>query len=121
MPKRKHEISLEEQQKIRDEAAAAREFLEEDRFAFIRELLLNAQKYAEESIVNNTIREVQEIVPITEKLTKVFKLTKKVQVDELSGQYKLVKKFFSDVRYFVAIEEDLDKEVAEGKVILEKP
>lgn len=112
-------ITAEQYKEISEQSLAAREILEDDRFQFIRDYLSSAIEYAESSILNNTIREVQEVVPITEKLTRIFKTPKKVQVDELSGQYKFVKKLLDDLNYYASLQEELDREVSNKRVIVE--
>lgn len=117
MPKQR--ISLEEYQTTEAEAKAAKEFLEDERFQFIRDYINNSLTSAEQAVLNNTIREVQEIVPISEKLTRIFKQPKKEQVDELAGQYKWIKKFMSDMEFFARGKEDMDDAIEKKVVILE--
>lgn len=109
-------VSKEEYQGIQDDALAASELLNDERFAFIRKYFESIQEYAQTSIVENTVHEVKEVVTISDKLTKIFSTPKKVQVDELSGQYKLVKKFFQDLHQFVQTKKDLDAEIEAGRV-----
>lgn len=111
-------ISKEEYKEIQDNAAAADEVLTDGRFQFLRDLLNNQLKYVEQSILENTVHEVREIVTISDKLTKMFITPKKVQVDELSGQYKLIKKFFADLEQTVKIKKDLEEAIEKGKVVI---
>jgi hypothetical protein len=113
---RKTTITQEEYNLVEEQAAVVHEFLNDDRFAFIRELLTNAQEYARDSIVENTIMDVSEETIITDTMKRIFHQSKKVQVDELSGQYKLVKKFFEDLSYFMELKQKLDEKIAEDKV-----
>lgn len=112
-------VTQEEYKNIEAQSFAAREVLEDERFQFIRDYFRNAKEYIENSILNNTVREVQEVVPVTDKLTRIFKTTKKVQVDELSGQYKLIVKFLDDLEYYASLKKDLDQEISDGRIVLE--
>lgn len=109
-------ISKEEHDKILDEAAVAEMFLNDERFAFLREILLSAQRYAQESIVENTIMKVSEEHNISNTIKKIFTQPKRVQVDELSGQYKLVKKFFEEVREYIDLKDNLQDQISNDKV-----
>lgn len=118
--RKKQMISKEEFSDISDTAAAAEEFLTEPRFAHIRELLTNAKATAEHAIYHNTIHDSQEINVVSEFLTRVFRTSKKENTDELVGQIKLVEKFFADVQTLITIKEDLGREIAEKKVLIER-
>ena len=109
-------ISKEEQEAINNDAAAAEELLTDERFAFFREYLTSAMEYASTSIIENTIHDAEETITISDKLKKTFFTPKKVQVDELSGQYKLVKKLFEDLNQFVQTKRDLDAEIEAERV-----
>jgi len=109
-------ISKKEFEEIQDQAAAATDLLESPRFQFFRDYLKSTSGYVEESILNNTVRDVKEIVTINDRLTKMFFTPKKIQVDELVGQYKLIKKLYADLQQFIVIKKDLDSEIAAGRV-----
>lgn len=109
-------ISSQDYNLVTEQAAFAYSFLETEDFYFIRELLENARDYAEESILNNVINNVSEETTINENLKRIFHISKKVQVDELSGQYKLINKFFEDVQYFIDLKNDIDKQISEGSL-----
>ncbi len=113
-------ISQEEFDKITEEAVVAEELLNKDRFKFIREILLSAQEYAQTSIVENTIMDVSEEVTVSDRIKKIFTQPKKVQVDELSGQYKLVKKFFDELQGYVNIKASIDNQIAIGTVVVDE-
>lgn len=112
-------ISKEEYDQIEDRSAVAREFLENDRFQFIRDYFQDNLNYVEKSILNNEITDVEECVTITDKIKRTFFKPKKVQVDELVGQYKLIKKFFNDLNFYVNVKSDLDEATEKGEVIVE--
>ena len=111
-------ISREEQKRIMDEATAALELLEDDRFQFFRDYLNNQLQYIKNSILNNTVRDVREVVPITEKLTRIFFTPKKVQVDELVGQYKLINQLLDNLKQLVSLQEELSDQLANQRVVV---
>jgi hypothetical protein len=111
-------VSKQESELIENQAIAARELLEDERFAFVREYLESALDYIERTILENTVMEVRETHTITDKIIKTFIQPKKVQVDELSGQYKFIKKFLADMQYYADLKKQLDAEVEAKRVIL---
>lgn len=116
---RKTVISKEEYDQVTTQASAASSLLKSDRFEFFRELLLAAKNYASESIIENTVKDVTEEIGVSERLKKTFFTPRKVQIDELSGQYKLVKKIFEDLQYFVDLKKNVDEQIADKKVSVE--
>lgn len=116
----KKSISKQEQQQTEDFAKASKELLENERFQFIRDYFNSATNYIEQSVLNNTIRDVSESVTISERIKKTFSISKKIQVDELSGQYKFIKKFLRDLQYYVDTYKQLEKAIEEKKVLIEK-
>lgn len=115
----KTKITAEEYQRISDESKYAEMILKNKNFKFIRDYLESALVYVEQSILNNTIKEVHEQQTITDKLKRVFITQKKEQIDELTGQYKFIKKFLSDLEYFVSRKQEVDSEIERKTVILE--
>lgn len=111
-------VSKAEYDLIEDQAVAAKELLEDERFAFVRDYLKSATDYIEKTILENTVMEVRETHTVTDKIIKTFIQPKKVQVDELSGQYKFIKKFLEDMRYFASLKTELDKEVEAHRVTI---
>jgi len=115
----KKSVSKENYQKVESEASAAREILEGERFSFLRDYLNNSKTSIEKSILNNTIREAQEVISISNHLTQIFKKSKQLQVDEEVGKYKFITQLFTDLRTFVLLKEDLDNAITKKEVILE--
>ena len=115
----KDSVSQEHYQKTQDEGLAALEILEGERFGFLRDYLNSSKTSIEKSILNNTIREAQEVISISNHLTQIFKKSKQLQVDEEVGKYKFITQLFTDLRTFVLLKEDLDKAIAKKEVILE--
>lgn len=115
----KKTVSKKEYEQIEDQAIAARELLEDERFAFLRDYLKSATDYIEKTILENTVMEVRETHSITDKIIKTFIQPKKVQVDELSGQYKFVKKFLADLEYYADLKKQLDAEIEAKRVHLD--
>jgi len=116
---KKTTISKEKYDSISSQSSASAEILSSERFEFFRELLLGAKKYASTSIIENTIKDVREEVSISDKLKKTFFTPKKIQVDELSGQYKLISKIFEDLQYFVDLKLSVDQHIADDKVTVD--
>jgi len=115
----KKSVSQEYYQRTQDEGSAALEILEDDRFSFLRDYLNNSKTSIEKSILNNTIREAQEVISISNQLTHIFKKSKQLQVDEEVGKYKFITQLFDDLRTFVLLKEDLDTKIANKEVALE--
>lgn len=107
------QISQEEYKRINDEAAAAHEILTDERFQFVRDYFQQTIDYTTSRILNNAVHEVEETT-FGEKVSRLFRIPKKEQVDELVGQYKLAKKFFEDLQFYIDTKEDLETEMARG-------
>ena len=109
-------ISKEEYKEVLSQAAVASGILEDERFKFLRDYFNNASAYVENSILQNTIHDVREIVTLSDKLTRLFFTPKQLQVDEMVGQYKFIKKFFEDLNQFIKIKDDVEEAIAKGTV-----
>jgi len=118
---KKTTISQTEYDRITEESVVAEEILDSDRFKFVRNILLSAKEYAQTSIVENTIMDASEEITISDSVKKIFTQKKKVQVDELSGQYKLVKKFFDELQGYVDTKANVEKQIAKGTVEIDDP
>jgi len=111
-------LTQEEYDNISTQASAAEEILNGKKFEFFRSLLLAAKDYASTCILENTVKDVTEEVTISENIKKRFFTPKKVQIDELSGQYKLINKIFSDLQYFIDLKKDTDEHISNERVII---
>ena len=111
-------LTQEEYDAIATQASAAEEILNGKKFEFFRSLLSAAKDYASTCILENTVKDVTEEVTISENIKKRFFTPKKVQIDELSGQYKLINKIFSDLQYFIDLKKDTDKHISNERVII---
>ena len=111
-------LTQEEYDNISTQASAAEEILNGKKFEFFRSLLLAAKDYASTCILENTVKDVTEEVTISENIKKRFFTPKKVQIDELSGQYKLIDKIFSDLQYFIDLKKDTDEHISNERVII---
>ena len=69
---RKTIISKDEYDKVIEEASVAGIILNEDRFDFVRQILLSAKEYAATSIIENTIMDASKEVTISNVVKKIF-------------------------------------------------
>ncbi len=109
-------ISQEEYQKTEQQSLSAQEFLKDERFQFIIQYIKEAKQYCEDTILNNNIKDVEEVVTLSQTLQKIFKTPKKVQLDELKGQYKWINKFINDLHYYASLKKQLDEDINKGLV-----
>jgi hypothetical protein len=109
-------ISKQEADRVKDEADTAEEFLTAPRFKFLRDYLNSVKEYAQKTILENNIHEVREINTISDRLSKIFIVPKKEQIDELSGQYKLINKIFADLNRFMEMKRELNEALEKKKV-----
>lgn len=118
-PFKKQVVSSEEWETVREDAAAAKELLEDPRFAFFRDYLANVQSSIVDKFVNNKLRPVQEHVKISDVLSRVLSTSKEEQEQELSGKYQLVDSLLADLRYIAGLPEEYKKAEKEGKIEIE--
>lgn len=109
-------ISREEFNDITSKSVIAKELLEKEEYKFIVDFFNDNIAYAEKSILEDSIKEVREVVSVTDKLSRIFVTPKKEQVNELVGRYKLCKSFIDFLKQFIQAAEDLNKAIAEDKV-----
>lgn len=109
-------ISREEFNDITSKSVIAKELLEKEEYKFIVDFFNDNIAYAEKSILEDSIKEVREVVSVTDKLSRIFITPKKEQVNELVGRYKLCKSFIDFLKQFIQAAEDLNKAIAEDKV-----
>jgi len=117
---RKTIISKDEYDKVIEEASVAGIILNEDRFDFVRQILLSAKEYAATSIIENTIMDASKEVTISNVVKKIFTQKKEVQVDELSGQYKLVKKFFDELQGYIDTRDAMVAQIEAGTASIDE-
>jgi hypothetical protein len=111
-------VSRKEWEQATTDGAAARAFLEEPRFSFMRDYLVSAMSSIENQIVNNTIRDVTEELTINDRLKRIFFTPKKVAIDELAGSYKWVSKFYAEIKRVSTADKDIEHKVASGELEL---
>ncbi len=64
--------------------------------------------------------DVAEEVTVSDRIKKnILRQPKKIQVDELSGQYKLVKKFFDELEGYIATKKNLEEQINSDQVIVD--
>jgi antitoxin component YwqK of YwqJK toxin-antitoxin module len=115
----KPKITAEEWQIIQDNSKTAKLLLEAKRFSFFRDYLEQAANEVEQIILNNRVREVHEELTITDKLKRVFVTPKKIQKDELVGQYKFINQFMDFIQDVATKKELAEKMQDENKLIIE--
>ncbi len=119
-PFRKPVITPEEWERVQAEAQAAKELLEDPRFAFFRQYLENAQASILDHFVRNRIKTVQEHLKISNVLTKVFITTKREQEQELAGRYQFIEELLADLKRIAALPQEYRKAHEEGKLIIQE-
>jgi hypothetical protein len=113
----KTEVSSEDVARIKEEGEAAKELLESEQFLFFREYLNDLKKSIVEIIINNRVKKVRESVTDQNTgVTKELETSKEEQMNELSGQYKLIERIFQDLTVFAVLPEELEKGKLSGKV-----
>jgi hypothetical protein len=117
---KKPTISPEEWEQIRSESEAAKELLDDPRFAFLREYFDNAKASITDHFVNNRIKAVSERVKVSDVLTKVLTTTRREQEQELSGRYKFIEELLADLEQTAGLFEEYQKAQVEGKIVLEE-
>lgn len=108
----------EEFQEVRDQAEAAKELLEDERFTFFREYLRNEKEVIVSDFVNNKIRKTK----VTEKgELKDVEMTysKEEQENEMSGKFKFIFELISKLQWYVQIYEDALKAQEKGSLVIE--
>jgi hypothetical protein len=111
-------VTAEEMEKVESESSAARYFMTNSRFQFIRDYLQTASNDISEKIINNRVTEVREELTITDKLKRIFITNKKVQIDELIGAYKWINQFMSDMQTFVDLPDRYREAESKKKIII---
>ena len=96
----------------------AQELLNEPSFKFFRDYLQESLKSIEDKVLNNTVREVKEVVTISKVLKKIFTTPKKEQIQEMSGVYKWINKMIQDLSVFSDMAKDLGDRLESGQVVI---
>lgn len=116
LQKQKIAVSAEDVVQIKEEAEAAKRLLEAPEFQFFREYLRNTQKSIVDLFINNRIKLVRDSTTDDVGVTREFETTKQEQLDEMSGQYKLIDAIFHDLISFSELPKELDKAKSTGSV-----
>ena len=116
---RKSIITQDQWEQIQSESFASKDILEGDRYQFIRDYLFSALEDAETKILENRIAEVREETIIDSVRKKIFIIPQKVQVDELVGAYKWIKRFVEDLETFATRPDKALKDQEKGMLIIE--
>jgi hypothetical protein len=111
-------VNPTEYEEVKSLANAANEILNNPRFSFFREYIDDSLKSIESSVLENSIKDVKEEFTISDKFKKIFFTPKKVQIDELSGSYKWIKKMLKDLETFSQMGKKLEDKIAKKEVVL---
>lgn len=116
--KPQEKITAAEWEIIEDRCSYALRFLREDNpiYSLMRDDLQNAEKI----ILEDRIKEVHEIHNVTEGLKKVFITPKKIQVDQLTGQWIYVRDFLKELQEWIDLKKDLEKRESQGITTIER-
>jgi len=117
---KKPTISAEEWENIQEQAQAAKELLEEPRFAFLRDYLANAKASITDHFVNNRIKTVHERIKISNALTRILTTTRAEQEQELSGRYKFIEELLADLNKTAGLVEEYQRAQERGEIIIEE-
>lgn len=105
----KNKITQSQWDLIHDEGNAAEEILTDKRFGFFISYLKGTQEYIKDTVVKNTIKDVEEHHLIDKVFKKVFFLPKKDQLAEMSGEYKTVDKIKDFLEAKIKLRDDWDR------------
>lgn len=114
------QVSAEEWEEISDKASYAKSFKKDTNplYTWFKIRL----KEAEDDILENRLREVHnfEFNNLTETITKMFIIPKKIQDDETVGEIKLIRNLFTQLDFWIQEKARLEKDEADGKIIIQR-
>lgn len=130
--KPQQKIGFQEWQQIEERARQAEIFMNDSNEIY--KLMLADLENSKDIILENRIREVHEESVITTKvetteqggvsvipeMLKRFITPRKVQVDELVGQYKYLKSFLAEMKTWIDFRDELVKREADGQITIER-
>lgn len=116
--KPQEKVSFEEWEQVCDRASRAKSFIRNDNLIYTT--LIQSLKDIELIILENRIKEVREEHVVTDTFKKIFITPKKIQDDELVGQYKFIKGFLAELQSWVDFKKELEKKEAEGVISIER-
>lgn len=116
LSRQKQVVSAEDVAQIKDEAESAKRLLQGDEFQFFRDYLRNVQKSITDIVVQNRLKTVRESTTDDTGVSREFETTKEEQLNELSGQYKLIETLFQDLTQIADLPEELERAKKTGKV-----
>lgn len=124
--KPQQKISFDDWEQITTRASLAAAFFKEDNYTFIT---MKADfEEAEKIILENRIFEVHEEITVSTQesekgiipqLKRIFITPKKIQVDELVGRYKYIKKLFAEFQTWIDFKKELESKEAKGEIEIE--
>jgi hypothetical protein len=111
-------VSAEEWDEIVTKYAAASEFLKPTNLIYVT--MVSSLKQAEDTILENRLREVHEEHSVTEAFKKIFITPKKLQDDEMVGQIKYIRSFLAEMKSWIDFKEVLEQKEADGVIKIER-
>jgi hypothetical protein len=112
-------ITQEQYDQIYMPGVLAEKILKDPEWQSFRTFLNNELTEMEIKILNNSIKDEEKYIPLTDGIIRVLKFSKKVQVDELVGGYKWLKKLIAYLEQCVANKKSLEDQIAQNKVRIE--
>lgn len=114
----KPSITADEYQKMRAEADAASELMQDDRFDFFRKYLRDEKERIVSDFVNNKLKKTT-IVEKGETTDHHIEFTREEQEREMSGRFKFIFEILGMIEKTIELPKEADKANAAGKVIIE--
>lgn len=114
--KPQQKITFEEWEQISRRAAEGQAFFKSEMY----QVLLGTLNDSQDIILENRLREVQEEHIVTESFKKVFITPKKIQDDEIIGQFKFIRSFLAEVKTWVDFKKELEEKEAQGTISIER-
>jgi len=116
----KRKITSSQWETIQEEARSAKLLLQGKSFSFFANFLIQGKLDIERMILNNTVRDVTEEHSISETIKKSFFTSKKDQLQELSGRYKMLAEVTQMLENKIRQRDDLLKLINEEKVLIDE-
>lgn len=115
---KKHSITQDQYDQIREDSEAAKEILEDPRFLFLREYMETAKKSIVQLFVENRLKPTKEYF-FGRETVKEHSITRRESENEASGQYKFIDKLLHDLQITAELYDMYKKDIDSGRVTIE--